>query len=78
MRTGWTPEQISRLTLGQLHAYLGYWTGTLPKSKGDKKDTGMTDLEMFNIAAGIPKVVVPKERIRKPWKTQQTGLPEVE
>jgi len=42
------------LTLGQLSVYLKHWIGT---SNVKKSDEGATDIDLFNIMAGIPKVV---------------------
>jgi hypothetical protein len=56
-RTGWTPQQILQLTLGQLSVYLNFWIGS--KKKGTDDNT-FDDLELFNIMAGIPKKVVKK------------------
>lgn len=50
--------EISQLTLGQLGVYLKSWVG---KSESDKKDDGYTDLELFNIMAGIPKKIVSRK-----------------
>lgn len=57
-RTGWTPHEISQLTLAQLGMYLRHWIGTTGDGKSQDQ---ATDLDMFNIMAGIPKKVVSRK-----------------
>lgn len=50
--------EISQLTLGQLNSYLKQWVGSTSTKQSDE---GYTDIDMFNIMAGIPKKVVKKK-----------------
>lgn len=57
-RTNWTPKEILELTLGQLHAYIRYWT----QSSKDEEYMGggdgllFDDIGTFNETAGIKRV----------------------
>lgn len=52
--------EIGQLTLGQLGVYLRKWASEAGEAK-QKNSEGVTDIDMFNIMAGIPKKIVQKK-----------------
>lgn len=52
-RTGWTPEEILRMNLAQLHAYISYWTEQ-QEAIGD--GSTFDDPYMFADVVGIKRV----------------------
>jgi hypothetical protein len=55
-KTGWSPNQIREMTLSQIEEYIKAWNG-----KVKEKDSETTDVDMFNLEAGIPRIKVPKK-----------------
>jgi hypothetical protein len=58
-RTGWTPRQISELTLKQIKLYIKAWNGDSGK-KRTMINPDLGEIKAFNLSSGIERI--PKKK----------------